>query len=159
VVALSTEGEVSFVTADNHLLVVGSIATIGEGGRRSIGTSMAEGRETFHAVGEGNALEQLSEGSTIRVSVQTYEREVLSKGVDDPFDKRHEACEKLSLIDEDDVVSNDVLGNQVMEVANCDTGGIPPVVGRNVVATIADIVGVLDDENIRAQGRIARHKT
>jgi hypothetical protein len=124
-IALTTQGHIPLLTADDHLLVVGSVATIGEGGRRSIGTSATEGRETFHMVRQRDAVEKLSERSAIGVSVETDEIEMLPQGIDDPFHKRHKSTKKVGLVHDQDIVANEVLGNQVIKALDRETGGMP----------------------------------
>jgi hypothetical protein len=159
VVALTTQSDVSLVAADEYLLVVRSIPTVCEGGRSPVRTATTEGRETLHVVCERNAVEKLSKGPAIRVAIESHEIEMLSMRIDDPFDKRHEALEKLGFVNNQNGKARPILQPKVVEVAYSDTRGPLSVVRRNLVAAVSRIVCMLDDKNRSVEGRIPRNET
>jgi hypothetical protein len=154
VVALTTEGHIAIVTADNHLLVVRSRTTVGEGGRTSIRAATTVGRKTLHTVRQRDALEKLSKRPAIGVSVQSDEIEVLSVGVHDPLHERDEPLEKLGFVHDDNGKASQVVGVNVVQVAHTDTRCVLSVVGRNLIALIPDVVCVLDDKDRSVNGPV-----
>ena len=158
-IALTTQRHVSILTADDHLLVVRAIPTVGEGCRRPVRTALAKGCESFHSIGERNTLKKLSKRPPIRISVEPDKIQVLSEGIHDPLDKGNESTEKLGLVENDDVEANNVFCNESIEVSNGNTWGPLTVMGCDFIATIPRVVCVLDDKHRRSECSIARNQT
>ena len=130
---------------------------VGEESGRSIPTATAKGCEFFHRVREGDALEQVAlKRTAVRVSIESYEVEVLLVRVHHPLYKGNEALKKLSFVDDENLEAEDILQSNIVEVAHSNARSSLIVVRGNLILAIPDVICMLNHEDRHIECGIPR---
>jgi hypothetical protein len=79
-------------------------------------TPPAKGSKSLHSVGQWDALENLAKGSTVAVSVQTYNVHMLAMCVHCKFTEGNQVWKKLCFIHDDDGMRLEKVFGKVCEV-------------------------------------------
>lgn len=124
---------------------------------RAVAAVCAEGGEARDLVGEGDAVEDLTEGFAVKVSVESDDDDVAPKVLDLALDKEHEVVEELRLVDHNEV---GVRGDLVRDLHEVGVGGVAghahAVVGDDVRGGgVAVVVAGFDDEDARPDAGVA----
>jgi hypothetical protein len=80
------------------------------------------------SIGQRNAVKDLSKPTTVGISIQTYEIDVLPMSVDRPLNKRYEILEELCLIHDDNLVRCDI---DIFEILRMNARNTPAIMRRH----------------------------
>ena len=124
---------------------------------RAVAAVCAEGGEARDLVGEGNAVENLSEGFAVKVAVESDDDDVAPKVLDLALYKEHEVVEELRFVDDDKVgVRGDLIGNLHEVGVGGVAGDAHAVVGDDVRSGgVSIVVAGFDDEDARPDAVVA----
>ena len=124
---------------------------------RAVAAPCAEGGEARDLVGERDAVQDLSEGVSVKVAVESDDDNMSMKVLDLAPHKQHEVIKELRLVDDDEI---DVLGNVVGHLHEVGVGGVAGhanIVVRDDLGVegVAVVATRFDDEDARPDAAVA----
>jgi hypothetical protein len=122
----------------------------------SIGTPVAKRSHFLNGVGKRNALKQLSEWTTVGITIESNQVEILVQRIDQELTEGNKTLEKLRFVDDDHLESNKILHHQIVERSHGNAGSPLASVCDNLVATVSNVVGMLNHQDWSVDRRIPR---
>jgi len=117
---------------------------------------MAKRSQSFHAIGQGNALQQFSEWLPLKVAIQSDEIQSLAKLIHDPMDKGNQSREELSFIHKNHLGPVNGKVRDLIETLDPNRRNSATIVRDNlVVVFVAGVAGMSHNQHRHSKTCVA----
>jgi hypothetical protein len=118
---------------------------------------MTERSDAFNTICQRNAVKKLSKPSSIAVSIQTNQIQMLFVRVYDAFHKGNKSVKKLSFVYDDYIIRQQFIEPNIKKIAHSTTRRAMTIVCNYIlILTIPNIVRMFDDKNTHTKRIVLR---